>query len=228
MNAMAKISGVLNGPVQLIAGDQILKDIDRNLNQVAEYALLLRDETCYLPKVLIWDGGSYEAARCVRPYTGQRNSLVNLLEPSIQPHYNDIGAGSEIWSTRHTPQGCDPGGIYEVRSLFGGLIAHNACLLTNYPMYFEPGYRGTLWDYWHWIKDPRRNPSLNQNWTVKIDLCCEDLKRLNLFGDGQNTRLGAKVFVPSQYYQEGRLKEIEVSYNGSDNLGRHITLRGIV
>jgi hypothetical protein len=229
MAAMAKFSTIMNGPLQLIAGDQILKDIDGRINGSAGYALLLKDEMTTLPKILIWDGASYEAAKCVRNKIGLPNRLVPSPVPEVNPYYNDIGGGIQKWQVRHEPKGCDTGGIYEVRSaITGGIITNQAALLVNYPMYFEPGYKETLWDYWHWIRDPRRNPTMNQNWSVKIHLCCDDLNRLQVYGAGQGVKLGSKIMVPSKYYQEGRLMEVEVNYDTEDSNGMHILLKGTV
>lgn len=108
-------------------------------------------------------------------------------------------------------------------------------MLVNYPMYFEPGYIDTLWDWFHWIDDPLKCPVLNQNWTAMIDLCCEDLqedvngkRRLGVLNDASGIALSEKVKLPVPYYGEGTITEIEVSYDPGDEYGQYIKIKGTV
>lgn len=237
---------------QVLANGQVLqpstipqlKSVASWMEQYADYALLLRDETCALPKILIWDGVSYLNAKCVRDVVPVNNYLVPTdPTPQINTKYNALSytAGApnyESWPTRHavknhvigsawTPGGV-PVGVYEATDYTGALIYHAAARLVNYPMYFEPGYLNTLWDWFHWIDDPRANPRLNMNWHCKIDLCCADLNILKVLGDATDIRLGYRAMLPTNYYQDGIIMEITVSYDSSDRVGKYIELKGTV
>lgn len=200
----------------------------------ADYALLLKDETCVLPKILIWDGVDYMNAKCVKMYSADGSN--SLGEPGVNTKYNTLN-----WShpDKHPAKtfvlgsganlGSFPPGYYTARTALGiAVITQQPAMLVNYPMFFEPGYYDTLWDWFHWIDDPKLNPVLNQNWSVKIPLCCEDLKKLKVFGDASKIKLGEKVKLPIKYYQDGKIIEITVSYDTSDELGQYIEIRGDV
>ena len=53
-------------------------------------------------------------------------------------------------------------------------------------------------------------------------------ERLNVLGNANNIVLGEKVRLPTKYYGDGRIKEIEVNYDITDSLGPHIILKGNV
>lgn len=199
----------------------------------ANYALLLKQETATLPKILIWDTKSYENAKCVTPY----HASVSLQKPAPVPNvkYNQ---GKRLWEHTHEletkiygrklvppPQ---PVGIYEVRGLFGLLVTAQAAKLVNYPMYFEPGYENTLWDWFHFIDDPDFNPNRHMKFTAKMDLCCDTADRLSVYGLSDQSILGQKVKLPGGYPDEGRIKEIEISYDVSETIGPYIQLKGTV
>jgi len=215
----------------------IMRDIDTWISEYANYALLLRDEVCNLPKIIIWDGGSYLAAKTVLNTVPTPNYLTTTEPvPAINPKYNPDPSNAysiQSWVNRHVPQSkvlgnlfSVPLGVYQVKWFFGSLVAQNSARLANYPMYYEPGYLGTLWDLFHYIDDPRIKPKLNRNFEVKIELCCEDLTRLKLLGDGSNVELGAKVLLESQYYPVATIDEIELNIDPTDALGSYITIKG--
>lgn len=236
--------------MQVVVNGQILqpwtipqmKDVDNWLGKYANYALLLKDETCTLPKILCWDGESYLNARCVMDVVPVNNNLVTIEPvPTINTKYNANTYNNGVpvyqtWYDRHPPQtdviggalagGSAGPGVYSVRDYFGSIVSNNAARLVNYPMYFEPGYENTMWDLFHWIDDPRRNPGINMNWSVKIDLCCEDLKKIKCLGDASEIVLFEKVKLPTQYYNDGKITEITVSYDGSETIGKYIELKG--
>lgn len=230
---------VLNGQIFQPWTIGQMKSVQTWLERYADYALLLRDETCTLPKVLIWDTASgYMNAKCVKPYAAHSNAGT---EPSINPKFNVSILNMPLkWSHeyKHKPEtfvigsklvaaGAD--GYYNVRDMAGAFKRSMPAMLVNYPMYFEPGYYDTLWDWFHWIDDPRLRPILNQNWTAKIELCCDDLKdKLKVFGRAEEIVLGEKVKLPSKYYGEGTITEIEVSYDPTDDKGKYIQLKGTV
>lgn len=199
----------------------------------ANYALLLKQETAVMPKILIWDGARYDNARCVQPY----HASGSLSQPVPVPntHYNP---NSRMWEHVHEPQTKvsgrklvpppQPVGIYEVRGLFGALVTLQAAKLVNYPMYFEPGYEGTLWDWFHWIDDPTLNKQWHRKFSLKMDLCRDALNRVQPFGDASAIILGQKIKLPLQRINEGRITEIEVSYDTTGDTGPYIELKGIV
>lgn len=203
------------------------------IKEYADYGLLLKDETCSLPKVLIWDGRSYDNAKAVRPFTGWPIDPANGPPmPSINGKYN-----SQPWHQKHPPHTKVRGsgltlppnqpGYYLITDFFGAREIKQPVRLINYFMYFEPGYYDTMWDWFHWIDDPVHNPSLHQLWTCKMELCCDTLNQLGVFG-GQDIALNKKVKLPLQWYTDGRITEIEVNYSTEPPLGQHIILKGKV
>ncbi len=211
----------------------MLDFVEPAFEEFADYALLLKDETCTLPKVLIWDGERYDNARCAKVYSTQKTD--NNDSPPINQVYNKTAIP---WIDRHSEHTFVRGsgltlprnqpGYYLLSDFTGVRKKRKPALLVNYPMYFEPYYADTMWDYFHWIDDPRLNPAMHQNWNVKIGLCCDDLKKLKVFDDARNIVLGEKVKLPSTYYTDGVITEIEVSYDPTDNLGQYIQLKGTV
>src|SRR5690606_22045049 len=186
-----------------------------------------------LPKILIWDGAGYNNAKCVRPY----HASVSLSAPTPTPN-KKYNTASQLWEHIHEPQTKVLGrksvpppqqhGVYEVRGLFGSLVTLQAAQLVNYPMYFEPGFQGSLWDWFHWIDDPNENPKRHLRFTAKLELCNDILDTIGPFGHGARIILGQKVKLPLDYIHEGRITEIEINYDSSSAIGPYIQLRGIV
>lgn len=215
-----------------------MAQVAQKFSEYADYALLLRDETFVIPKLLIWDGLSYLNARAIRIKSAYPN-VAPFPTPQANPAYNIT---SQPWEVLHYPQtfvigssltvGTVGPGIYQVDSLFGSLgptITSKPAILINYPMYFEPGFYDTLWDWFHWIDDPRGNPLLNQRFMLKIAYCCEDAKILGLLNDATDIQLGQLIKIPaSSYFQSGKIKEITLSFDGSEEYGRSIEIRGEV
>jgi len=229
------------GPSGILWIGDVFRDmIYPGFREYADYALLMKDETCTMPKILIWDEQSFENAKCVAPY----DAFGISGEPSINWSYNHSVLNIPLfWShpMKHPPKtttagsainlGSFPYGYYTVNDWTGFTskrIAKQPAKLVNYPMYFEPGYYDTLWDWFHWIDDPKLKPVLNQNWTAKIDLCCDDLKKLEVFNDAAGINLGEKIKLPLQYYPDGTITEIEVSYDPTETIGQYIQLKGTV
>ena len=101
--------------------------------------------------------------------------------------------------------------------------------LFNYPMFFDANFVGNLWDRFHQIDDPRINPPMNKQFELKIPLCCEDIQRLGLVNGAEKIALGRKVKINGgEFYKEGKITEIEANFNSDDNLGKHITIKGIL
>lgn len=199
------------------------------IEEFADYALLLKDETCALPKLIIWDGQSYTNARAVKTKCSWPGLPAPL--PQINHPYNNYPSPTP-WNVRYPPQTfvigsnltipTSPKGYYYVSDYFGIQVAKQPAYLMNYPMYFEAGYLETLWDRFHWIDDPKRNPRHNLTWSCKVELCCDTLQQLEAFAQGAT---GRTVKLPLNFYPNGVIKEITVDYETSD-LGQHILLRG--
>ncbi|MEZ5017001.1 MAG: hypothetical protein R2800_08100 [Flavipsychrobacter sp.] len=212
------------------------------IKEYADYGLLLSDDNTTLPKILLWDGQSYNNAKCIRQYS-TRSLAGNINPPLINKKYNKeekkwIDNYHDETFVRGSGLTLPPNqdGYYLLTDFFGAREIKQPAMLVNYNMFFAPGYWDSMWDWFHWIDDPEKNPVINMRWTAKIELCCDDLKekdsngkeRLNVLEDAANIVLGEKVRLPTQYYGDGRIKEIEVSYDPTDTLGQHIVLKGDV
>lgn len=200
----------------------------------ADYALLLEGETCTLPKILIWDPASgFENAKavkygaCVNP--ANFPDLAGYNYPQNNTKYNT----TTEWQSAHPPITKVAGsqfsiGFYRLQNITGTFKIKKPALLINFPMIMGVGYKDTMWDWWHWIDDPAKNPQINQTFTAKIPLCCEDLKRLGVFGNVLNVKLLEKVKLSTGFYPEGYIREITVSYDPSDEQGQYIEIKGDV
>lgn len=227
-----------------------LKTINRWVRDNLNYCLLLKDDTCMLPKVLLWDEGTGKhKARCIKDKVPMSTALHSGPVPEINQRYN---TNSEPWNQRYEPKTHVKGnkisfaqaraGVYEVLDYVGRFTSAEA-RLVNYPMYFEPYYKDTLWDWFHWIDDPRVSPQAGKNWSAKIELCCDDLNKLRLvksqnYLDDTNIPLakreiddpavGETVKLPLKHFPNGIISEIEVVYDTTDKYGKHIQLKGTV
>jgi hypothetical protein len=211
----------------------IMGDVMDQLNETSMYALLLKDDTAALPKILIWDGERYNAAQCVRPFSV--NSFTGIQEPQINQLYNNYPQ-PELWIGRHEPhtfvKGSNlnphvfPAFSYTSIDWFGSTVSTQPAMLVNYFMYFEAGFLDTMWDWFWWIEDPIKNPQSQQNFSVKMEMCCEDIHKLGLPGDGGNTQIGQKVKLNRPFYPDGEIKEITLSYDPENDLGRYIEIKG--
>lgn len=191
----------------------------------ADYALLLEGETCIQPKILIWDTVSYENAKSQK--YASAIPIPNYPYPQQNLKYNL----STEWRIAHPPITKVAGnqftnGYYYVKNILGTFTINKPALLINFPMIMGVGFKDTLWDWWLWIDDPITNPVLNQKFTAKIDLCCDDLTRLGVFGNSNNVKLLERVKLPINNYPDGVLKEITVSYDPEDTNGMYIELKG--
>lgn len=222
----------------------IIRDTLTEIDANSAYAVLMSGETCSLPKILIWDGQSFNGARAVRPYQNGYAPLEQRPRPPANLYYNkgrNTPGGQPTsgrnWGHFHDINyqvdgraigwGQQPTDTYEVVAAWDRRsIATHAANLVNYPMYFEPNFRETLWDRFHWIDDPRRNITLNRNWRVKIELCPENMNILKVFEDANGININQPVLLDHGSHNEGRIREIEVSYDHEDTYGRYIELRG--
>lgn len=212
----------------------------RAIDEFADYALLLSDENTTMPKILLWDGVSRENARCIRPYAasyeaGNLPPINETYNTNKVPWYEHNKAITDVRGAKLTfPK--SKKGYYFLSDISGARKVIKEPMLMNYYMYFAPGYMDSLWDWFHWIDDPKKTPVMNMTWKAKIELCCDELKekdsegnyRLNVLKEASEIVLGEKVKLPLKYYQDGRISEIEVSYDPTENIGQHIVLKGTV
>lgn len=242
---------LLNSQFLQSATDPQMRYVNDWIRDHVNYGLLLKDDTSTLPKVLIWDPNTgYQNAKCIMnkvPMSTALKGVRTLPKPNLR--YN---TGNIQWKDRYPPKTHVKGnaisfakpsdGIYDVLSYVGKFTSTEA-RLVNYPMYFEPFYEDTMWDWFHWIDDPRSNPRVGKTWTVKIDLCCDDLKKLKVIKpfdyisnptipqiqkETQDNAIGDVVKLPLKQQRNGLISEIEVVYDPTDTLGRHIKLKGTV
>lgn len=227
---------IINGNgfnINPFAALSVIQIVADNIAEYADNVLLLQSETAIQPKLLIWDGLSYENARAIKTKACWPGAAPQPI-PDINNYYNP---NSIPWNARHYPDTsvlgqsltfpASPNGIYRVEDTLGILsIIDKSAILMNFPMFFEPFYKGTLWDRFHWIDDPNRNPVMNYTFRVKIRLCCEDVQKLGLLNMASGIVLNERVKLPFGFNQEGVIKEITISYDPSDELGRWIELRG--
>lgn len=218
---------VVNGSwMSIFIGPILNSFVKPALQQYADYALMLKDDTASLPKIIIWDGNGSDNAKAAKYFD------LSSTEPSINTKYNSIS-----YRTKYDPKtfvrgskltfATKPYGIYRASGTFGNAVYDVPAYVINWPMFFEVGYQDNLWDNFHWIDDPRLFPAMHQTWEVKIELCADDLKHLKVFNDGKNIRLGSKVKLNIPYYPDGKITEIEVCYN-TEGIGQYIRLRGTV
>lgn len=197
--------------------------------EYADYALLIHDESISLPKLIIWDGNSYENAKAAKFLSAW--PILDYAQPDPNLEYNK---NNDAWHGLHNPETFVRGsgltlppsqpGYYLVTDFFGAREYKRPALLPNYNMYFEPRYKGTLWDRFHWIDDPTKTAPALRSFAVKLELCCELLQKLGVFGDGAQIVLGEKVYLPSG--RDGIISEITVSYDPANELGKYVEVKG--
>lgn len=218
----------------------VWKNVMEELNKIYQYALLLKDHTATLPKIIIWDAQNYNSAAATRFYhagvdifTASGGSAPPTPNPN--PPYNNYPT-TRTWQQIHEPmtfvEGSNvipqdyPYGYYTVRSYVGNVISQQPAMLVNYPMYFASEFKGGLWDLFHWIDDPKRNPKSGQKWSVKIEQCCDSLRQLGVGGIGADIKLGGKVKLDRTFLPDGKIKEISLNYAPDNELGAFIEIKG--
>lgn len=164
---------------------------------------------------------------------------ISLLPPATLPlllDWNDpLSFPPQVHVIGHSLSVAPPiPGEYTIQTYFGSVISTQAAILVNYPMYFNPYYKDSLWDWFHWIDDPYAFPLLHKNWHLKIPLCGPDLDKLGAIGDGYQIQLLQPILLDTSPYSIGIITEIEVCYDntdggsGSPGTGQYIQLKGIV
>lgn len=237
-------------PGSRAAYEDLMDSVVGMIDADTDYAVLMSGETCALPKIIIYDGQGMDNARAWRGFKAGPTQVAQEPEPATNSYYNKgrptpggQPTAGRSWRHFHEPDTTVSGSKllfknqrpynYEVYRGMGipilgssSPVANHSALLVNYPMYFEPNFRGTLWDRFHWIDDPRRNITLNRNWRVKIELCPENMNILKVFNDANGININQPVLLDHGFHNEGRIREIEVSYDPGDTYGRYIELRG--
>lgn len=209
----------------------MLDVVKPQIQEYADYCLLMKDDVTTYPKIIIWDGQGYLNAKSQKYYKTEDQ------EPTINTKYNTSVLGIPLnWNNviKHQPQTFVRGGSilgasqpfakYRVRDPLGVWIYDVPAYLINYPMYFAPDFENSLWDWFHWIDDPNARAVVNQGWSGKIELCCDELQRAGVFDDSSNIVLGEKVNLLSG--KQGVITNIEVSYDTQDINGMYIKLEG--
>lgn len=178
----------------------------RNRMKKYKYNLIIQNDTLTLPKLLIWDGQSKKAAKV--KYYHQFNG--NMPPPNVNNN-----PGGKTYHQIHSDDIAYDDYYDENNKLF------------NYPLAFDGNFMGNLYDRFHQIDDPRVNPPMNKNFELKIQLCTPELIRLGVFDGSSDIAIGRKVKLNAgQFYKEGTIEEIELSFDASDKLGRWIKLKG--
>ncbi len=251
MDAMQFIasSEFIMTPLSLGGVNVLLAQLTTYLNHYGDYALLMRDEISQLPKILIWDNTPdnngnlpYLNAKAIKDMNPVNNNLPNGNlpipmpngnYPVLQPNAPPAVFISETWAQLHEFVGINTilgtindTGTYFVTDFFGNTIYSAPARLCNYPMYFEPHFKGTLWDWFHWIDDPKKNPTMRMNWTANIQLCCEDIQICGLDEDGTGAQLLETVLLPIPYYNKGIIKQFKLSYDSTNQYGKLIEIQG--
>lgn len=165
--------------------------------------------------------------------------LTTLAAPSTTPALPPFNQ----WDYAYPPQSgvigriggsAPPSGVYQVMDYLGTVRAQNPAVLVNWPMYFTPYFKGSMWDMFHWIDSPYNNPQLHKKWSLKIPLCKEDIEKLGLTSDGGEVKLLSAVTLDTPFYDSGVITDIIVDYgngdstNGSPVTGQTIELKGYV
>lgn len=212
----------------------------QEIDKYNAYSILMSGEITSLPKIIIWDGQSYEAAKAWRGYKAGNTTVDSRPMPPINSYYN---SGGTPWHQAKNVDTTVTGSKlvfadqrkynYEVYRGMGvpilGMsnpVANHTALLVNYPMFFEHRFRETLWDRFHWIDDPRRTITMNRTFRVKIELCVDALNILKVFNDASEIMLNHNVLLDHGYAFRGKIREIEVSYNPDGDFGRYIEISG--
>lgn len=169
-------------------------------------AVIMQNDTLMLPKLIIWDGVNRKYARA--KYSHIYGGAMPIPNPAYnvnQLPYQQIHTQDVPWDAHYKEY----------------------CKLYNYEMAFDGNFQGNLYDRFHQIDDPRLNPPLNKNWELKMPLCYEDMEILGVLDDSQNIALGRKVKMNAgDYYKEGVIEEIELSFDPFDKIGSWIKLKG--
>lgn len=223
-------SGWLNGIVPII----MFSTVKNYIIEFCDYAILMRGETSTLPKLVIWDGDSYDNARAEKNFVAHNNAANDGdTIPTINPNYN---LNMDLWQDIHHPNnyvrgsGMNPvpnnAGYYTISNFTGLMQIKQKIRLMNYHMFVAPGYNDTLWDWFHWIDDPNQNRNMNMEWRVRIEKCCDDMLRLGLVDGPTEIALGAKVFLPARFHDEGIITTISLNCDPNSEFGPNIEIKG--
>lgn len=145
-----------------------------------------------IPRLLLWD----------RETPLDASKVVKLPFPDQNPKYNIDGV--DYWEEHPTYDNVagvfEPGGSVEV--------------VYNYPMFVDALFTDNLYDRFHDYDNPLSNPTINQDWTLEVDLCCEWLDILGVW-ENDFAKIGGVVVLEKRGTRtiKGRLTEFDIDYN---------------
>lgn len=149
-----------------------------------------------IPRLLLWN----------RETATDQAKVVSVENPDKNLYYN---------LTANT--------YYEEHPAFdapAGYFGTTVTKIYNYPMFVEANFKGNLFDRFHEYDNPLKNPSINQDWSGQVDMCCEWLDRLGVWA-GDYARIGNVLYLENRNGRiiKGRIDHIEVDKdNGVINL----------
>lgn len=223
----------LTNPFWMNALHDICVKVTDDIKKYCNYAIYMKQHTTAAARIIIWDGVDWQNSRAIRLKRGFPTNVSPLPDPTPFPLYNTQGFNA--LHPRETKvrglgltYGHSPAGVFQIKSITGMVYASTPCELSNWPMYFNPGFEGTLWDWFWFIEDPRFRQNMGLGWEVKIENCCEDRLHLGVYTNSSNLRLGELIKLPLPFLYDGIIREITVDYSSKENIGRLITIKGTV
>lgn len=227
--------GITMNPFAILALNQLFKQVAEYIEEYAKHAIYMRSDTVTIPRIIIWDGVRHLNARAENIIAGRPDPYNGKPTPVANTTYNTTNF--DILHPRETngaSNGNRNSGLYGDRfftawnPVNSAMMSSALCSLPNWPMYLNPGFKGTLWDWFWFIEDPRFRTNLGKDWSVEIENCCEDLNKLGVFGNIEDIAIGKIVKLPIKYNFDGVIEEIEVNYKTDPNVGRTIRISGTV
>lgn len=149
-------------------------------------AVRLTAEQVAQPRLLLWDGASFNRAK-----------VVSVAPGAIAPN-TWFNPTSEPYTTRNKFQYAPVGGLF----------------IFNYPFYFDSYYLGNMYDrFMDGLDNPLKSLDTHQSFEVKLDLCCDFLDVLGVW-DGDFTKIGYFVTLEQRqgYAVKGRIENLGVNY----------------
>jgi hypothetical protein len=168
-------------------------------NEKLRGAVRVASNNINIPRLLLWNGDSMTRAK-----------VISVISPEQVPYYNFEGTD---YYTQHPAFDADPG-------YFGSSVVD----IYNYPMFIDEKFSLNLYDRFHELDNPNKNPEINQDWEGDVDFCCPLGDLLGIW-EGDYIKIGAKLILENRNGRiiMGRITEIEVDYDKGN-----IHLRGIV
>ena len=127
--------------------------LDASFNNV----LVMSQDVCSLPKLLIWDGADEESARVINGGAGSTKIPNPLFNPTLQS-YDAVHSENEVSPTT---------------------------TLRNYPMFFDVKFKENVYDYFWSATDSRVNAVTSREVKAMFFACCDDINTLGLYQNGE-------------------------------------------